>query len=108
MIDIFLYLVIYKLITPFSTAYSITEFFAEPVCLLCLILYYKMNKNVHFNLKQIITSYSFFIVGIILMIIGLCNYYCETIVEIDDFFGFNFTFNKYSCKEGISNYFYKI
>ena len=106
MIDIFLYLVIYKLITPFSTAYSITEFFTEPVYLLYLILYYKMYKNVHFNLKQIITSYSFFIVGIILMIIGLSNYYCESILKINDFFGFDLVSNKYYCKEGTSNYFY--
>ena len=106
MIDIFLYLIIYKLITPYSTAYSITEFFTEPVYLSYLILYYKMKKNVHFNLKQIITSYSFFIVGIILMIIGLSIYYCESIVITHEFFGFNLSFNKYYCKGGTSNYFY--
>ena len=105
-IDILVYLFIYRLITPYSTVYSLTEFFTEPIYLLYLILYYKIYKKAHFYLKQIAISYSFFIIGIISMVIGLSKYYCETILEIHHFFGFNLGFNKYYCKEETSNYFY--
>ena len=105
-IDILVYLFIYRLITPYSTVYSLTEFFTEPIYLCYLILYYKIYKKANFYLKQIAISYTFFIIGIISMVIGLSKYYCETIIKMSDSFGFDLTFNKYYCKEETNNYFY--
>ena len=53
----------------------VTDYFTEPIFLLYMILYYYKFKNAKFKIRQIISSFIFFSIGIILMIIGLSKYY---------------------------------
>ena len=103
-IDILIYLVIYSLITPYSTVYSITQFFTEAIYLLIIIIYYKIYTKAHFYLKQILISYFFFISGIVLMAFGLSKYYCKTKIVLEEDVVSKIT--KYYCIEGKNNYFY--
>ena len=105
-IDILTYLFVNSLITPYATLFSITEYFTEPIYLFYLIIYYKYFKKAHFYLKQIIISYVFFILGLILMIIGLSKYYCETCyITIQVYSPFRYDEQVRLCKEGVNNYF---
>ena len=104
LIDILIYLVIYRLITPYSTIYSITEYFTEAIYLLILIIYYKIFEKAHFYLKQILISYVFFTSGIFLMIFGLSKYFCKSKYVKKEAYGYKII--KYYCIEGTNNYFY--
>ena len=101
LIDIISYLFLYKLVSPYSTAFLITEFFTEPIYLLYIIIYYWVFKKGIFKIKKIISSYSLFILGIILMIIGLSNFYSETKVIKNT----KFNIDKYICIQNTNNYF---
>ena len=99
-----IYYFLYSSVSEFSTFYLITEFFTEPIYLLYIILYYRIFKKLNFEMKQIISSFFFFIIGIIVMVIGLSNYYCKSKINIKkDFWGER---REYVCQDDISNYFY--
>ena len=104
-IDSLVYLVFNRLITIYTRAFVITEYFTSPIYLLYLILYYYIFKKVTFSFKQIIISYMFFLIGIIFMIFGLINYFCITKIRA------NSDYTEYYCKDeekenkGYINYF---
>ena len=77
-IDILYNLFFIQLVTSFSKTYLITNYFNESIYLFYIILYYRIFKKTNFKLRQIIYSFIFFILGIIVLIIGLTNYYCLT------------------------------
>ena len=88
-IDTLIYYLLYRLVSKHAIVDLITDYFTEPIFLLYMILYYYKFKNAKFKTRQIISSFIFFSIGIILMIIGLSKYYCKN----------------YDCQNGPHNYF---
>ena len=74
-IDTLIYYLLYRLVSKHAVVDLVTDYFTEPIFLLYMILYYYKFKNAKFKIRQIISSFIFFSIGIILMIIGLSKYY---------------------------------
>ena len=95
LIDILYYLIFFQLITPYSKSYLVTDYFNEAIYLLYLILYYTIFKKANFQKIQTAITFVFFIIGLILMIIGLSLFHCH-VGKIESY---------YSCIDGINNFF---
>ena len=94
-IDIVNSYILNRLVSKFTIVDLITDYFTEPIYLLYVFLFYYLFKHYNFRIKPILSSFVFFIIGMVLMIFGLVKYYCYS-TKIND---------ETKCESGINNYF---